>query len=29
LLAGLRDARQNYLEDRSVDAWNALPPLNP
>jgi hypothetical protein len=29
LLAGLREARRNYLGDRSVDARPALPPLNP
>ena len=29
LLVGLRGARRNYLEGRSVDALPALPPLNP
>ena len=29
LLAGLRDARRNYLRDRGDDAQPALPPLNP
>ena len=29
LLVGLREARRNYLGDRSVDARPALPPLNP